>query len=59
LLPTFRAGYVGPLSMLHLVEKSLHARGFQPPRLKNLAGSIGLYHGDLVELGRGEILLPA
>jgi formylmethanofuran dehydrogenase subunit C len=58
LLPTFRAGYQGPLPALHLIEKHLHALGFNPPRVRNLAGAIELYHGDLLELGRGEVLIP-
>ncbi|HEX6962747.1 MAG TPA: formylmethanofuran dehydrogenase subunit C [Lacipirellula sp.] len=58
LLPTFRAGYQGPLPALHLIEKHLHALQFNPPRLRQLAGMVELYHGDLLELGRGEILLP-
>jgi formylmethanofuran dehydrogenase subunit C len=59
LLPTFRAGYRGPLPVLHLLEKHLHDEGFAVPRLRNLAGAIELFHGDLLEGGRGEILLPA
>jgi formylmethanofuran dehydrogenase subunit C len=58
LLPTFRAGYQGPLPTLHLIEKHLHEEGFSPPRLRNLAATIELFHGDLLELGRGEILVP-
>jgi formylmethanofuran dehydrogenase subunit C len=59
LLPTFRAGYRGPLPVLHLLEKHLHDEGFAVPRLRNLAGTIELFHGDLLEGGRGEILLPS
>jgi formylmethanofuran dehydrogenase subunit C len=59
LLPSFRAGYRGPLPVLHLLEKHLHDEGFAVPRLRNLAGVIELFHGDLLEGGRGEILLPA
>jgi formylmethanofuran dehydrogenase subunit C len=59
LLPTFRAGYRSPLSVLHLLEKHLHDEGFAVPRLRNLAGAIELFHGDLLEGGRGEVLLPA
>lgn len=59
LLPTFRAGYRGPLPMLQLIEKQLHDEGLNAPRLKKLAASIELFHGDQLELGRGEILLPA
>jgi formylmethanofuran dehydrogenase subunit C len=58
LLPTFRAGYHGPLPALHLIEKHLHEEGFSPPRLRNLAATIELFHGDLLELGRGEVLMP-
>ncbi len=57
--PTFRAGYRGPLPVLHLLEKYLHDEGFAVPRLRNLAGAIELFHGDLLEGGRGEILSPA
>jgi formylmethanofuran dehydrogenase subunit C len=57
-LPTFRAGYRGPLPTLHLIEKHLHTLAFNPPRLRNLAGAVELYHGDLLELGRGEVLVP-
>jgi formylmethanofuran dehydrogenase subunit C len=56
LLPTFRAGYRGPLPVLHLLEKHLHDEGFAVPRLRNLAGVIELFHGDLLEGGRGEIV---
>jgi len=59
LLPTFRAGYRGPLSVLHLLEKHLHDEGFAVPRLRNLAASIELFHGDLLEGGRGEIVAAA
>ena len=57
LLPSFRRGYQGPLPALHLIEKHLHTLNFNPPRLRKLAGLIELVHGDLLELGRGEILL--
>ena len=59
LLPTFRAGYRGPLPVLHLLEKHLHDEGFAVPRLRNLAGAIELFHGDLLEGGRGEVIVAA
>ncbi|RIK80328.1 MAG: formylmethanofuran dehydrogenase subunit C [Planctomycetota bacterium] len=54
----FRHGYTGPLPVLHLVEKQLHEANFFPPGLRLLAGRVELHHGDMLELGRGEILLP-
>lgn len=59
LSPTFCRGHLGPLSVLHLLEKHLHELAFESPRLRVLAGAVELYHGDMLELGRGEILLPA
>jgi formylmethanofuran dehydrogenase subunit C len=59
LLPTFRAGYRGPMPVLHLLEKHLNEEGFVLPRVRNLAASIELLHGDLLAGGRGEILLSA
>jgi formylmethanofuran dehydrogenase subunit C len=58
LLPTFSAGYRGPMPALHLIEKHLHSLGFNPPRLRMLAGVVELAHGDQLELGRGEVVLP-
>lgn len=59
LLPTFRHGYSGPLPVLKLLEKQLHDAGFAAPGLELLSGTVELHHGDMLELGRGEILLPA
>lgn len=57
LSPTFRRGHIGPLSVLHLLERHLQEAAFESPRLRMLAGAVELYHGDMLELGRGEILL--
>ena len=59
LLPTFRAGYRGPLPMLRLIESALAAHGFALDELPQLAEVVELYHGDLLASGRGELLLTA
>lgn len=59
LLPTFRAGYRGPLPMLRLIESTLAAEGFALDELPRLADGVELYHGDLLASGRGELLLTA
>ena len=58
LLPTFRMGcqYLPP--MMKPIFDRLITHGFEVP--KHLSGSeFNLYHGDLLEGGRGEILRPS
>lgn len=57
LLPTFKSGYRGPLSMLRLLESQLAAESFAPERLSQLTADVELYHGDGLQLARGEVLL--
>lgn len=57
LLPTFKSGYRGPLPMLRLLESQLVAESFAVELLPRLATAIELYHGDFLQLGRGELLL--
>lgn len=59
LLPTFRAGYRGPLPMLRLLESTLAAEEFALDALHELRAEISLHHGDLLASGRGELLLAA
>ena len=58
LLPTYRAACHGRFEFLTLVDRALRKRAFPSPRqFGDMA--VALYHGDLLEGGRGEILLPA
>jgi formylmethanofuran dehydrogenase subunit C len=57
LLPTFKSGYRGPLPVLRMLEAQLAAESFAPEKLPSLANAVELYHGDLLQLGRGELLL--
>lgn len=57
LLPTFKSGYRGPLPMLRLLESQLAAESFAVDRLPQLAAEVELFHGDCLQLGRGELLL--
>lgn len=59
LLPTFRLACTGRLPMLGLVERRLRGESFAPDRLLVLSQPVALHHGDFLELGRGEILVPA
>jgi formylmethanofuran dehydrogenase subunit C len=58
LLPTYRLACRAPLPMLRLVGQQLRGESFAVDRLPRLAQAVELHHGDLLELGRGEILLP-
>jgi formylmethanofuran dehydrogenase subunit C len=57
LLPTFRAGCRAPLPMLRLLAAELRVESFAKECLSRLLQPVELHHGDLLELGRGEILL--
>jgi formylmethanofuran dehydrogenase subunit C len=57
LLPTFRRACRMALPMLNLIARLLHDEAFARSALARLAQPVDLYHGDLLELGRGEILL--
>jgi formylmethanofuran dehydrogenase subunit C len=57
MLSSFRFGSTYRPQFLGLLLKELHEKGFRvPPKL--LDSHYDLYHGDLVALGKGEILLP-
>lgn len=57
LLPTFKSCYHGPLPVLRMLEAQLVNESFAPERLSRLAATVELFHGDLLQLGRGELLL--
>jgi formylmethanofuran dehydrogenase subunit C len=57
LLPTFKSGYRGPLPVLRLLESQLAAESFAVDRLSQLTAEVELFHGDCLQLGRGELLL--
>ena len=57
LLPTFRHACRYRPGVLSLIFGKLRARGFPLPA--NLDTEVDLYNGDLIEGGRGEILLRA
>lgn len=57
LLPTFKSGYRGPLPVLRMLEAQLAAELFAPEKLSQLTAAVELYHGDTLQLGRGEVLL--
>jgi formylmethanofuran dehydrogenase subunit C len=58
LLPTFRAAGRCRLGFLDVLLRALRQRGFPVP--EDLLGREWLlWHGDLLTVGRGEILLPA
>lgn len=57
LLPTFRFACRGSLPMLRLLATELRRKDFATARLPRLLQPVELHHGDLLELGRGEILL--
>ena len=59
LLPTYRLACRASLPMLGLVARELRRENFAVDRLAQLKEPIALYNGDLLELGRGEILIPA
>ncbi len=57
-LPTFRLACRGPLPILRLVDRTLQQLGFASPlALGDVA--VQLYNGDMLEGGRGELLLRA
>lgn len=57
LLPTFRYACRAPLPMLRLLATELRRERLAIDRLPRLLQPVELHHGDLLELGRGEILL--
>jgi formylmethanofuran dehydrogenase subunit C len=57
LLPTFRAGSVDRPLVLELLFRELNRLGFAVPEQHRTA-SYRMHHGDLVGVGRGEILVP-
>jgi formylmethanofuran dehydrogenase subunit C len=58
LLPTFRAGSRDRLLALQLVLRELRRLDYPVPD-ELMECDYHTYHGDLVAIGRGEILLPA
>jgi formylmethanofuran dehydrogenase subunit C len=56
LLPTFRRACQGRLEMLRLVDRALARHSFPAP-IQLGDTTIELHHGDLLEGGRGEILV--
>lgn len=58
LLPTFRSGVVGRPLVVELLFRELERLDFAVPE-RVRAASLQMYHGDLVGVGRGEVLLPA
>jgi formylmethanofuran dehydrogenase subunit C len=58
LLPTFRFDCVYQPAFLRLYLRQLAAWGFAPPA-EFLDRPVARYSGDLVALGKGEVLLPA
>jgi formylmethanofuran dehydrogenase subunit C len=59
LLPTFRLACRARLPMLRLLAEELRAAAFAPELSARLLEPVDLHHGDLLELGRGEVLLAA
>ncbi len=57
LLPTFRYGCTGHPVVLSLLERHLQRHDFPLPEAR-FRGGFQLYHGDLLEGGRGEVLFP-
>jgi formylmethanofuran dehydrogenase subunit C len=57
LLPTFKSGYRGPLPMLRMLEAQVAAESFAPEKLSHLTADVELLHGDMLQRGRGEVLL--
>lgn len=56
-LPTFRYGCTCQPVVLSLLVRHLRRQAFPIPEAR-LPGGVRLYHGDLLEGGRGELLLP-
>jgi formylmethanofuran dehydrogenase subunit C len=59
LLPTFRLACRAPLPMLGLVRAELKREAFANDALQRLVEPVELYHGDFLELGRGEVLIAS
>jgi formylmethanofuran dehydrogenase subunit C len=59
LLPTFRLACRTTLTMLCLVERQLREAAFAAATLARLGEPVELHHGDLLELGRGEVLISS
>jgi formylmethanofuran dehydrogenase subunit C len=57
LLPTFTSGYRGPLPVLRMLEAQLTRESFAAEQLSEFTSEVELFHGDLLQLGRGEVLL--
>ena len=57
-LPTFRLAFRGRLEILRLAQRFL-AQHYFPMPVSPGDQTISLFNGDLLEGGRGEILLPA
>ncbi len=56
MLPSFRYACTYQPQVLKLILKDLHARGFHLDE-SLLSSTFDLYHGDLVAIGKGEVLL--
>lgn len=59
LLPTFRLACRAPLPMLGLLRQELRGTGKSSGLLDRLLAPVDLYHGDLLQSGRGEVLVHA
>lgn len=59
LLPTFRLACRAPLPMLGLARTQLQREAFAIDAVSRLVEPVALYHGDFLELGRGEILIAS
>ena len=57
LLPTFRAGDLDRPLILELLLRELRRLDYPVPEHLS-GGSLRTYHGDLVTVGHGEILVP-
>ncbi len=57
-LPTFRAACVAQFEFLKILERSLRDRGFECP-VPLGSTTMTLFNGDLLEGGRGELLVPS
>jgi formylmethanofuran dehydrogenase subunit C len=57
LLPTFRRGCRRPMEVLRLVAQRLRELNFAEEHLAGLSAEVELWHGDFLELGRGEIVV--
>lgn len=57
LLPTFRLACRASLPMLWLAAAELRRESFAIDKLSRLQLPVDLHHGDMLELGRGEVLV--